>query len=82
MADFDEDEDFYEEDEPAEKIHAIFDKGEKGMTWPPTPVVRIVTRSPNFGTVGPIELGFPGGQFVTGPQTVTNTTGGTMARSA
>ena len=36
MADYDEDEDFFEADEPAEKIHAAFDRGEKGITAPPS----------------------------------------------
>jgi hypothetical protein len=35
MADYDKHEDFYEEDEPADKIFAAFDKGEKGVTVSP-----------------------------------------------
>ena len=30
--DFDPDEDFYQEDEDPDKIHAVFDAGEKGVT--------------------------------------------------
>ena len=38
MADYDDDTDFFEEDEPAEKILSAFDHGEKGLTSPPWPV--------------------------------------------
>lgn len=36
MADMDAD-DFFEEDEPIEKIRHAFDHGERGVTAPPTP---------------------------------------------
>ena len=78
MADYDEDEDFFEEDEPAEKIHAIFDRGEKGITWPPSTLLTVVVGSLNVGAVQPVQ-GFLGGQFVTGPQAVANTTGEVLA---
>ncbi len=32
---FDADEDFYEDDEPLEKIVAAFERGERGVTAPP-----------------------------------------------
>ncbi len=35
---FDDDEDFYEEDEPLEKIVAAFEHGEHGVTAPPVSV--------------------------------------------
>jgi hypothetical protein len=35
VANFDFDEDFYEDDEPVEKIREAFDRGEKGLTGPP-----------------------------------------------
>jgi hypothetical protein len=38
MADYDDDEDFFEESEPAEKIHALFDQGEKGQTALPASI--------------------------------------------
>ena len=31
----DHDEDFYEDDEPVEKVWEAFDRGEKGLTAPP-----------------------------------------------
>lgn len=42
---FDEDEDFYEEDEPLEKILSAFDNGVKGITAPP---VRLELSGPDY----------------------------------
>jgi hypothetical protein len=50
MADYDEDEDFYEEDELAEGIHAAFERGQKGITGPPL-YFHFVTESLNTGLV-------------------------------
>jgi hypothetical protein len=75
MADYDDEEDFYEDDQPVEEVLAAFDRGEKGITWPPPPIVRVVQGSVNTGGVE-LFLGFQGGQFVTGPQI--NSTGGVL----
>jgi hypothetical protein len=37
MRDMGDSGDFYEDDEPVEKIRRIFDEGEKGVTGPPPP---------------------------------------------
>ena len=66
MADYDEDEDFFEEDEPAEKIHAAFEQGEKGVTGPPPPPVHfntVVTVAPS----GPVTAGQVGHFVTTAP---------------
>ena len=46
--DWDDDETFYEEDEPVEKIMAIFERGKKGVTGPP--LVQLVCLCPDPNT--------------------------------
>jgi hypothetical protein len=56
MADYDEDEDFFEEDEPAEKVFLAFALGSKVLTAPPMVDVHLVTKSVNTGSVAPFGL--------------------------
>jgi hypothetical protein len=41
-------EDFFEEDEPVEKIRAAFERGEKGYTTPPASAIRVVRSTVRF----------------------------------
>jgi hypothetical protein len=51
--------DFYEDDEPIEKINAIFERGAHGITWPPTPVhAQVSTGLPcRYGTTHFVAIG-------------------------
>jgi hypothetical protein len=72
MADYDEDEDFFEEDEPAEKVFAAFNRGEKGITAPRI-AFYIASPSLNTGSVVPVSCGSQAGWFVTGARPSLNT---------
>lgn len=53
MADYDEDETFFEEDEPVEAVRAAFERGEKGVTAPLD--AWIVGASITVGTAANVE---------------------------
>jgi hypothetical protein len=53
MADFDTDEDFYEDDQPVEEVLAAFQQGEKGITGPAMPWSHVVVETTNVGPTGP-----------------------------
>jgi len=81
MADYDEDEDFFEEDEPAEKVFAAFDRGEKFFTGPLPVIFKVVGLSANTGAVPPTMSGPQVGWLVTDAQAVTNTNRPPLART-
>lgn len=83
MADFDEDEGFFEEDEDAENVHAAFERGEIGLTAPPKPF-HIVTETCNRSSAAaavivpiPIPLGAPLAELV--PPTWEDRNSGTLS---
>ncbi len=80
MADYDEDENFFEEDEPAEKIFSAFDRGGKGVTAPRVAFC-IASQSLNTGSVGPMARGSQAGWFVSGSQPGLNTNQPPLART-
>ena len=79
MPDFDENEAFYEEDEPAEKIFAAFDHAEKGITSPSS--FYFILPSVNIGDSAveiPVVVGTQIGRWVTDDAAMPNS-GETLA---
>jgi len=73
MADYDEDEPFFEEDEPAAKIHNAFDRGARGTTEPPSIFLSLAMPSLNSALTCPPTIGSPFGGLVTDAQAAANT---------
>jgi hypothetical protein len=75
-----QDDDFYEEDEPLEEIISAFENGDKGITAP-TVGICLAGPSGNFGCVTIGEYGAQVGWFVTDAQAVANTSRPPLART-